>query len=348
MVRKSVRCRAEQAWPFADLIRSLTKNLDLSVDTAQLHYKDKRSPGFNMADLVPPGAWDTHIHVFDPDQFPYSSDRSYTPKSAQLSEYPWKSTGCNNIVVVHASVQGSSPDALVDTLSKQGSRAFEGHQLRGLATVNPQAMDDDELNRLHTAGVRGARLHKMAWGHGVQSGAKDIIDDIRALSTKTARLGWVISIFCPLGAWAAMAEDIRTLNTSTKLIADHFGAAFPGSEQTEDFQTFLDLVREKRVYVKISGFERLYHGHTSGMDALEPIAKAIFEAGPDQVIFGTDWPHTGLGVDRQGKTDEQRLTEVEGFRTVPDSDHIRKLREWITDDEIWDKLFVTNAEKLFT
>jgi predicted TIM-barrel fold metal-dependent hydrolase len=187
----------------------------------------------------------------------------------------------------------------------------------------------------------------MAWGHGVQSGANNIMDEIRALSTKTARLGWVISVFCPLAAWAAMAEDIRELDRNTKIIADHFGAAFPGSERTADFRILLELVREKRVYVKVSGFERLCHGHTSGLDALEPIAKAIFEAGPDQIIFGTDWPHTGLGIERQGKSDEQRLVEVEGFRDVPDSDHIRKLREWIPGDDIWHKLFVTNAEKLF-
>ena len=301
-----------------------------------------------MAGLLPSGAWDTHIHVFDPDKFPYSSNRSYTPKTAHLSEYPWQTTGCQNIVVVHASVQGSSPAALLDTLSKQGTIGFEGRKLRGIATIHPQAMDDDELNRLHAAGVRGARLNKMAWGHGVESSANDIMDDIRTLSTKTARLGWVISIFCPLAAWATMAEDIRRLDPHTKIIADHFGAAFPGSEQTEDFRIFLELVREKKLYVKVSGLERLYHRHTNGMDSLEPIAKAIFEAGPDQIIFGTDWPHTGLGVERQGKTDEQRLEEVEGFRDVPDPDHIRKLREWITDDDIWHKLFVTNAESLFS
>lgn len=300
-----------------------------------------------MAELIPPGAWDTHIHVFDPDKFPYSSSRSYTPKAAQLSEYPRRVTGCDNIVVVHASVQGSSSAALLDTLSKKEATTGEGRKLRGLATIDPQAVDDIELDRLHSAGVRGARLHKMAWGHGAQSDANDIMDNIIALSKKMERLGWVISIFCPLAAWAAMADDLRRLNPRTKLIADHFGAAFPGSEQTEEFRTFLELVREKRVYVKISGFERLYHGCTGGIDALEPIAKAIFEAGPDQIMFGTDWPHTGLGTERQGKTDEQRLLDVEGFREVPDSDHIRKLREWITNDDIWHKLFVTNAENLF-
>ena len=301
-----------------------------------------------MADLVPLGAWDTHIHVFDPDNFPYGTNRSYTPKAAQLSEYPRQVTGCENIVVVHASVQGSSQAALLDTLSKQGTSACGNGVLRGLATVDPQNIDDDELDKLHAAGVRGARLHKMSWGHGVQSGAEDIVNGIKAISIKTARLDWIIGIFCPLVAWAAMATDLRRLDPRTKIVADHFGATFPGMEQTDEFKIFLELVREKRIYVKISGFERLYHANSNGMNALEPIAKAIFDVGPDQIIFGTDWPHTRLGIARQGKTDEQRLNEVEGFREVPDSEHIRKLREWMPDDEVWQKLFVINAARLFS
>ena len=83
------------------------------------------------------------------------------------------------------------------------------------------------------------------------------------------------------------------------------------------------------------------------MNAIEPISNAILKAGPDQVIFGTDWPHTQLGVSRRGKTDEQRLRDVEGYRDVDDAAHIRKLREFIQDDALWQKLFVSNAERLF-
>ena len=124
-----------------------------------------------MAELVPSGAWDTHIHVFDPNNFPYDSNRSYTPKAAQISEYPRRITACDNIVVVHASVQGSSPAALIDTLFKERTGAFKDGTLRGLATIDPTDMDDDQLDKLHALGVRGVRLHKMSWGHGAQSHA---------------------------------------------------------------------------------------------------------------------------------------------------------------------------------
>ncbi|KAH8810933.1 hypothetical protein F5884DRAFT_262890 [Xylogone sp. PMI_703] len=296
--------------------------------------------------LVPEGAWDTHIHVFDPDHWPYPTPRSYTPKSAQITEYPTSVTGCTNIVIVHASVQGSSPAPLLDTLSKQSS--LPGITLRGLATIDVDNITDAELDELHNAGVRGARLHEMAWGHGHQATGDAIAVKVKRLADRLARLEWVIGIFCDVHAWASMAEMIRTeLDPRIKLVADHFGGTFPGEENSEDFKTFIDLIKEKRIYVKVSGFERLYHGHASGMKAIEPIVKAVIEAGPDRIVFGTDWPHTQLGVTRKGKTQEQRHNDIEGFRDVPDADHIKTLREWITDDKVWQDLFVNNAKKIF-
>lgn len=298
-----------------------------------------------MANLVPEEAWDTHIHVFDPEKFPYAVPRSYTPKAAAMSEYPATITGCRNVVVVHASMQGKSPAPLVDTLSKQAQ--MPGFTLRGLATIDVDNITDTELDHLHAAGVRGARMHEMAWGHGEQAGGDKIIRKVRALAARLARLEWAIGIFCPLPAWAAMADMIRQLDPRVKLVADHFGSAFPGDETTPEFQALLGLVRDGRLFVKISGFERLYYGDPRGIDSLTPAARAIIEAGPEMVMFGTDWPHTQLGVTRKGKTHEQRLNDVEGFREVPDEDHIRKIREWIPDEETWRKFWVENPKKVF-
>jgi predicted TIM-barrel fold metal-dependent hydrolase len=233
----------------------------------------------------------------------------------------------------------------VDTLKKE--KDFPGYVLRGLATIDVDNTTDQELDKLHEAGVRGARMHLMAWGHGAQNGADDIIKKVQALADKLGRLGWIIDLFCPLEAWAGMAHVIRNLDPRVKVLADHFGATFPGDEKKPEFETLLELIREKRLYVKLSGFERLYHGHVDGIESLTPIAKAIIGAGPTQICYGSDVPHTLLGVDRIGKTDEQRLNEVEGFRDVPDAQHIKKLREWIPDDKTWQNFWVENPKKLF-
>ncbi|KAF8856052.1 hypothetical protein BDZ45DRAFT_727665 [Acephala macrosclerotiorum] len=244
---------------------------------------------------------------------------------AAIQDYPFSLTGCKNIVIVHASIQGTSPAPLLDTLRKQ--EHMPGVTLRGLATIDVNNTTDAELDELHAAGVRGARLHEMAWGHGHQSGGDAIGKKVLHLATKLAGLEWVIGIFCDIRAWASMAEMIRTeLDPRIKLVADHLGGTFPGEENLPEFQTFLDLIKEKCVYVKLSGFERLYHGHAGGINTITPIAEAIIKAGPDRIMFGTDWPHTQLGVTRKGKTEVQRLNDIEGFREVDDKGHVEILR----------------------
>ncbi len=60
-----------------------------------------------------------------------------------------------------------------------------------------------------------------------------------------------------------------------------------------------------------------------------------------------DWPHTQLGVSRVGKTDEQRLNDIEEFREVPDALHIKYLGKWISDEGVWEDFWVNNPSKLF-
>lgn len=325
--------------------------------------------------------------MFDPETFPYAIPRPYTPKAAQINEYPVSVTGCKNIVIVHASMQGESPAPLVDTLEKQ--KDLPGYTLRGLATINVDKVSDEELDKLHAAGVRGARLHRMAWGHGHQSGAAEVKAEVEALAKRLERLGWVIDIFTEMKTWAALADTVRAY-PKIKWVGDHFGGTFPGDEKSPEFPQFLELIREKRLWVKLSGFERLYDGHKEGIEVLTPIAKPIIEAGPTQIIYGSDWrkysfhlntswnvypnlnatdvallswscnrvllsghqltciqAHTQLGLARKGKTAQQRIDEVEGFREVDDIGHIKKLREWIPDDGTWKKFWAENCEVLF-
>lgn len=236
---------------------------------------------------VPEGAWDTHIHVFEPDRFPYGVPRSYTPKAAALSAYPFSVTSASNIVVVQATVQGHSPDPLLAILD-EGSRPAPCTAVRGLTTVDPSVASDAELDALDAAGVRGFRMHEVKWGHGDDSGAGAIAAKIKAAANRVARLGWVVDVFADVRTWAAMDGMIRNeLNSKVKLVADHFGGTFPGDEKLEEFQVFLKLVRDGYVYVKLSGFERLYHGHEQGIDTMKPIAKAIIASGPESILYGS-------------------------------------------------------------
>lgn len=245
----------------------------------------------NINQLVPADAWDTHIHVFDPEAFPYGEPRSYTPRPALLSDYPFSTTGCSNIVIVQATVQGKSPEPLLADLANQKS-VPPSARLRGLCTIDVSTVSETELDRLHAAGVRGVRMHEISWGHGTQTAASTIADKIRVAAAKVARLGWVVDVFSDIRSWGAMADMIRELPASVKLIADHCGGTYPGEEKLEEFEKFLSLVRDGLLHVKLSGFDRLYPGHDGGMQVMEPIVKAIVEAGPGMIIYGSGMLHT--------------------------------------------------------
>lgn len=299
----------------------------------------------DIRDLVPADAWDTHIHVFDPAKFPYSPARSYTPAAAPLSNYPYDSTRCTNIIIVQATVQGSDPAPLVDAL-QQMPPAF-AHKLRGLAVLDLEQTSDDELQRLHTAGVRGVRMHEVSWGFGDQESEAAIARRLEKAAARLNPLGWVIDLYMHPAAWIALAPTISALPPGTKVIADHWAGLKPGDETSTEFAALLRLISNRSIYVKLSAFERQYHGHPQGIASLELIARALIEAGADRLIYGSDWPNTALASSRAGKTKEQRLNDVEGFRAVDHALHIKALRGWIKDEDTWRKFWVETPASLF-
>ncbi|KAK3725857.1 hypothetical protein LTR37_000005 [Vermiconidia calcicola] len=206
-----------------------------------------------MAELVSPGAWESHIHVFDPNHF-----ETYTPQQ---------------------------------TIQRSAGATRCGAWRISIPTTYSEKLDD--------LGVRCVRFH---WGYGdAEQKSNDVFRDLGAVSDKTARLGWVVDVFCPLAVWADMADNMRNLDPRTRVVAEHFGGAGPGDEEGAEFRTLLQLLREKRVYFELSAFTRLCHDHPAGLDAMAPLVKAVVEAGPDRVPYGSDWPRIQPGFPREGR-----------------------------------------------
>jgi 2-pyrone-4,6-dicarboxylate lactonase len=62
-----------------------------------------------------------------------------------------------------------------------------------------------------------------------------------------------------------------------------------------EFGLFLRLLRENgHVWSKVSGAERLSVSGPDGYEDVAPFARAVLEACPDRVLWGTDWPHPNL------------------------------------------------------
>src|SRR3954463_14837474 len=98
----------------------------------------------------PPGACDTHAHVFGPAaRFPYADDRSYTPPDAPLAKYlaMLDAVGFDRGVLVQGSAHGRDNSAMLDALTHQPDR------LRGVAVAD-ETVSAETLRRWHERGVR--------------------------------------------------------------------------------------------------------------------------------------------------------------------------------------------------
>ena len=241
---------------------------------------------------LPQGAIDAHCHVFGPgDTFPYAPERKYTPCDAGKEKlFALRDLlGFERNVIVQATCHGADNRALVDALETAGNKA------RGVATVKAD-VTEEELQRLHAAGVRGVRFNFV----------KRLVDTapveaLRTIADKIAPLGWHIVIYFEAADLAEYYDFFTSLPTT--VVVDHMGR--PDVAQPAhggDFELFVKLMREnENFWSKLSCPERLSNTGPKALDGEQraytdvvPFARRLMQEFPDRVLFGTDWPHPNL------------------------------------------------------
>jgi len=112
---------------------------------------DTRAP----APAPPANSCDCQVHVFgDPRRYPLRKSGAYPPPedaTFEAARRMHRALGVERGVVVQATVHGTNHAILLDALAGQPN-------YRGVAIVDDSVSDRD-LQRLHDAGVRGARFN---------------------------------------------------------------------------------------------------------------------------------------------------------------------------------------------
>jgi 2-pyrone-4,6-dicarboxylate lactonase len=253
---------------------------------------------------LPANSCDGHCHVFGPtDRFPFSERRAYTPedmpKEALFSLHDF--CGIERRVIVQASCHGTDNSALLDALRARPATS------RGVAVLAPD-VSPAELEKMHDAGMRGARFNFMA---RIQKAPEPA--EIEALVQLFAPLGWHLTLhFDPdqlpgLKSWIEGLEVPVLIDHAARLNASDHGGPY--------FDAFCDLMTRSNVWTKISGAER---GSEQGSpyDDMLPILREVARIAPDRIIWGTDWPHPVLG---KPMPDDGELVDYV-WRILPDSD----------------------------
>ena len=251
-------------------------------------HPNPKTPDFKL----PEGAVDAHCHVFGPSpEFPFAPERKYTPCDASKAQlFALRDhLGFSRNVVVQATCHGADNSAMVDACVSSGGRA------RGVATVK-RSVSDEELQRLHAAGVRGVRFNFV----------KRLVDftpkeELLEIASRIHKLGWHVVIYFEAVDLPELWDFFTALPTT--VVVDHMGT--PDVSKPVDgpeFELFLKFMREHpNVWSKVTCPERLsvtgpraLDGEQAAYQDVVPFARRVVSEFPDRVIWGTDWPHPNL------------------------------------------------------
>jgi predicted TIM-barrel fold metal-dependent hydrolase len=233
---------------------------------------------------APQGACDAHCHLFGPGAvYPYAPNRTYTPPDAPLATFKklQQTLGLSRAVLVNASCHGVDNTVIVDAIAQSGG------QYRGVANADDSFTDAD-FRKLHAAGFRGVRFNFVAHLGGVPD-----MDEMRRVLARIAPLGWHLDLHFDAKDLPKYDDMLQQL--PVPFIIDHM-ARVPTKDGIgqEPFQVLLKLHRRnKQCWVKISGAERLASEGPPFTSAV-PFAQELIKAGPERILWGTDWPHPNI------------------------------------------------------
>jgi 2-pyrone-4,6-dicarboxylate lactonase len=246
-----------------------------------------------LADM-PANAIDVHNHIVGPQlKYPMYEKRTYSPPEASVAQLRALrgELGVARNVIVQPSFYGFDNSCLVDALKELGTSA------RGVAVV-PLDVSDAELQRLAAAGVTGVRLNLATFG---MRDPKQASEAIHSFAPRFAALGWHIQINTDLSVIDGLAPMIG--DVKVPIVIDHMGnlEAEKGVNQ-KGFGALVELVKTRNTYVKLSAPYNL--SMLPDWADVVPSAKALIAAGPDRVLWGTNWPHPGAA----GRGDVRQIT----------------------------------------
>lgn len=270
---------------------------------------------------APANACDTHFHIFGPAaRFPYAADRAYTPQDAPLEDLLrlQDTLGVKRGVAVQGNAHGTDLSALLDALAREPRR------LRGAAIVK-DTVTDAELRRMADLGVKALRFHHMPNGVGFSSLG---MAAFAKLAPRMKDFGFHVQFMMDADALDGALPFLKDWHAP--IVIDHMGNvdASRGAEQP-GVRQMCRLLAQGRIWVKVSGAYRISTRYPDYADA-QPVHEALVAANPDQILWGTDWPHPRLD------------------RDMPDDGHLLDLfNRWTPSDALRRRILADNPARLY-
>lgn len=256
---------------------------------------------------LPPGACDTHLHIYGPfDRFPLSSEKIYDIRtSATLEDYVavMDQLGLDRAVVVNGGGNGYNNAVTLDAISRMNGR------LKGVALIRPDISDAD-LRALHEGGMAAFRIRTS--GRGAPG-----LEDAARIAPRVRDFGWHVE-FHVHSAEDAVAALPHLQRLGIPYVLDHvahLGAERPLSDAAA--RTILATLRnDENCWVNLYSFYQRSKSGAPSYGDMTPIVRALLEAAPDRLVWGTNWPHVVIEVPAPDNVDLLDFL----FDAVPEED----------------------------
>jgi predicted TIM-barrel fold metal-dependent hydrolase len=225
---------------------------------------------------------DSHCHVFDVVNFPYSPEATYRPPDYEAGTAGQFSAVLDAHRLSHALLVSPTSGYVYDNRCMLAAiRAGKG-RFKGIARVRPDT-GERALAELHDAGVIGVRLDLVTDGFA-------FLEDTATgrLLARAREMGWLVQVQCERDQLHEAGRALRA--AKVPLIFDHCGRpdATLGVSQP-GFRALLDFGRDGH-HVKLSGPFRFFNAFAPGARA-EPFVEALLETfTPKRCVWGSDWP----------------------------------------------------------
>jgi predicted TIM-barrel fold metal-dependent hydrolase len=220
------------------------------------------------------------------------------------------------------SAYGRDNRCMLDAMRKIGAQ-----KCRGIADIDENA-PDAELSRLDALGVRGVRINVPPVKPYDAGFAATLLPRIDRLRGRSAELGWQLDFLTPGWLTSELMPTLQKLNVDFTVA--HFGL-FPAKDGVKQpgFQHLLELLRrgERHCWMKLTGVYRL--SVAKGFADVAPMARALIEAAPDRVIWGSDYPHLSFA---------EKIGSIELWNL---------LGKWAPEETLRRRILVDNPQRLF-
>ena len=188
--------------------------------------------------------------------------------------------GLQRAVIVHASCHGADMRVTLDAIARSGKR------YRGTAIID-DSYTEKQFQQMHDGGIRGVRFNFVR-----HLGGRPDMGFFERTVQRLKAMAWHLILHLDAQDLPELESVFRTL--AVPFVIDHMGRvkAADGLEQPP-FRTLVRALKNENAWVKICGAERVSSKGPPFTDAV-PFGRALVEAAPERVLWGTDWPHPNV------------------------------------------------------